>query len=93
MRTVVYLEIYLLWKGRKMPQLSLYINDASMERLRRSAHEQGVSLSRCAAEAINARCSTGWPEGYFELYGALADGSFVAPAELDYALDAPRKGW
>ena len=58
-----------------------------------SAHEQGVSLSRCAAEAINARCSTRWPEGYFELYGALADGSFVAPAELDYALDAPRKGW
>ena len=76
-----------------MPQLSLYINDASMERLRRSALEQGMSLSRCAAEAIDARCSTGWSEGYFELYGALADNSFVAPAELDYALDTPRKGW
>ena len=76
-----------------MPQLSLYINDASMERLRRSALEQGVSLSRCAAVAIDALCSSGWPEGFFELSGALADGSFVAPAELDYALDAPRKGW
>ena len=57
-----------------MPQLSLYVDDATMETLRNSARGEGVSMSRYASNLIrnNARHG-GWPQGYWEsVYGCLS---------------------
>jgi hypothetical protein len=75
-----------------MPQLSLYIDDDTMEMLRDGAKAEGVSLSRYAADAIVERHSGAarrdeWPAGYWEsVYGCLDDPTFVAPEDplIDY---------
>ena len=74
-----------------MPQLSLYIDDDTMEMLRDGAKAEGVSLSRYAADAIVERHSGAarrdeWPAGYWEsVYGWTAR-TCVAPEDplIDY---------
>ena len=70
-----------------MPQLSLYIDDATMETLRSSARGEGVSMSKYAASLIRDRAQYGgWPAGYWDcVYGCLNDDTFVID---DVALDA-----
>lgn len=73
-----------------MPQLSLYLDDAAMNLLRESARQEKTSLSRYAKRLIVERSSSSWPVSFWDTYGALDDDSFVAPAEIDPALDALR---
>ena len=73
-----------------MPQLSLYMEDAEMEALRRDAQREGVSISRCAAARIRQHSGdNGWPSGYWEnVYGSLDDPLFaVSDDDLDASLD------
>lgn len=72
-----------------MPQLSLYLDDSTMDTLRRNAGRAGVSLSRYTATLIQQQ-SAAWPSSFWDTYGALDDDSFTAPPELDSALDRPR---
>ena len=73
-----------------MPQLSLYLDDATMDKLRNDASREGVSLSRHAARLIQADGSSRCPLGFFDLFGSVSDSTFVEPPELDWTLDAPR---
>ena len=70
-----------------MPQLSLYVDDATMETLRTSARGEGVSMSRYASNLIRERAQNGgWPQGYWEsIYGCLDDTDF---GDLDEGLHA-----
>ena len=73
-----------------MPQLSLYLDDATMETLRASALAEGVSMSRYASGLIRDRARFGaWPQGYWEgVYGCLHDDTFtVDDGMLDASLD------
>lgn len=72
-----------------MAQLSLYLTDATMMRLRADAEQAGSSLSKYVSGLVeHPSAQAGWPEGYWtSVYGALADPSFVVPAELDPSLD------
>lgn len=73
-----------------MPQLSLYIDDATMETLRSSAAGEGVSMSKFAAELIRTRSESGaWPRGYWDsVYGCLDDESFMLRDDvIDDSLD------
>lgn len=73
-----------------MPQLSLYIDDATMETLRSAAKGEGVSMSRYASNLIKSQSRFGgWPKGYWEaVYGCLTDDTFVIDdSGLDTSLD------
>lgn len=72
-----------------MPQLSLYMNDAVMDSLRRCAAAEGVSLSSYAASVIRrATDGSSWPASYWEsVYGCLPDGFSVDDSDLDPSLD------
>ena len=70
-----------------MPQLSLYLDDITMDVLRRSAEKEGVSLSHYARRLIQDQASSAWPVGFCGTYGSVKDDSFVAPEELDPELD------
>ncbi len=72
-----------------MPQLSLYLDDATMEALRSDAGRERVSLSQYARQLIRERAESAWPAGFWDTYGALSDPTFVVPAELDASLDEP----
>ncbi|CDD68010.1 putative uncharacterized protein [Eggerthella sp. CAG:368] len=70
-----------------MPQLSLYLDDTTMDVLRRSAEKEGVSLSHYARRLIQDQASSAWPVSFWGTYGSVKDDSFVAPEELDPELD------
>ena len=69
-----------------MPQLSLYLDDETMERLRLNAQASKTSLSKYVSSMLSDQPQTTWyPEGYFDLYGCLSDTDFREPE--DYYLD------
>ena len=74
-----------------MPQLSLYVNDATMGTLRASAQNAGMSMSKYASNLIRERADHGgWPAGYWEnVYGCLGDdfGFDCANDDLNAVLD------
>ncbi|MBQ9021375.1 MAG: antitoxin [Eggerthellaceae bacterium] len=72
-----------------MPQLSLYISDENLETLRIRSAEEGVSMSKYANSLIAQDASNnGWPAGFWNLYGALDDDSFVIPPDPPATDDA-----
>lgn len=79
-----------------MPQVSLYLDDETMELVRAGAKAEKTSLSKHVCGIIRGnqpRCSTpsGLPAGLLEsLYGSIDDETFARPPQLDFALDAPR---
>ena len=75
-----------------MPQLSLYMDEPMMEGLRQDAAREGKTLSKFVAGVLRDRDTSGlWPHGFFDLYGACDDDTFVEPPEIPWEFDAPRK--
>lgn len=77
-----------------MAQLSLYIDDETMEGLRLDAAARGESLSKYVRQMLSARPQqrgSRWPVGFFDLYGSVADASFEEPGELEWEDDALRE--
>lgn len=73
-----------------MPQLSLYLDDTSMESLRAHAADEGLSLSKYVKNMLNENAhSSGWPAGWFDLYGSLADVDFPLPDDPPFEDDIP----
>lgn len=69
-----------------MPQLSLYLDEPSMESLRERSKREGLSISKYARIQL-ARSGGTWPASFWNTYGALEDDSFTVPDELDASLD------
>lgn len=64
-----------------MPQLSLYVTDENMAVLRARSKEAGVSMSKYANRLIEQDAqNTGWPQGFWDLFGAL-DADLEVPAD------------
>lgn len=73
-----------------MPQLSLYLDEETMTRLRDDSTKAQRSLSKYVGDLIRRdEAQAAWPEGYWSIYGALTDETFQLPCELDSALDGP----
>ena len=72
-----------------MPQLSLYVDDATMDILKVSARGEGVSMSKYAANLIRDKAMRGgWPSGYWEsVYGCLDEDISVTDDDLRPDLD------
>lgn len=69
-----------------MAQLSLYMDDASMDGLRADAESEGKSISSFAREVLERRNESnrgwvnGWPPGYFES---------IKPLDFALPVDSP----
>lgn len=60
-----------------MPQLSLYLDEPTMEALRQDAARAGTSLSKYVANVLHEHAEASrWPDGFFDLYGAFDDECF-----------------
>ncbi|MCI8424695.1 MAG: antitoxin [Adlercreutzia sp.] len=72
-----------------MPQLSLYLDEPTMELLRSRSSRSHQSMSKYVTGLIRqSDRADSWPEGYWErVYGCLKDPSFVVPEEVDVPLD------
>lgn len=72
-----------------MPQLSLYLDEPTMEMLRKKSAGAHQSMSKYVTRLIQQseqpRC---WPEGYWDqVYGCLDDPTFEVPREVEVPLD------
>lgn len=77
-----------------MAQVSLYLNDQEFETLRKRAERSGLSMSKYTARLIEQDSSGGgWPESFWNLFGAIDDMTFEAlpdPSPDDVAIDTGR---
>lgn len=72
-----------------MPQLSLYLDDDTMDAMREHATAEHLSLSKYASRCIaSGNSSSAWPSDFWNLYGSIKDDTFERPVELDPELDA-----
>ena len=72
-----------------MPQLSLYITDDNLEILRSRAKREGISMSKYANRLIERDAGNGgWPEGFWDLYGSIGEGSLAVPPDAPPSDDA-----
>lgn len=68
-----------------MPQLSLYLDEPTMESLRRDAAQAGTSLSKYVVGVLHEHAEAPrWPDGFFELYGSCDDEAFVEPPDSPF---------
>jgi hypothetical protein len=56
-----------------MTQLQCDIPEETANRLQRKAKQMNLSVSRYLAQLIEKDLKTGWPEGYFNLFGSCKD--------------------
>ena len=70
--------------GENMPQVSLYIDEDVLSLARRNARIENISLSKYVTRALTKSADSCWPEGYWNLFGALADESFVCPEDTPF---------
>ena len=74
-----------------MPQVSLYLDENTLAFARRKAKENKQSVSKYVATVLDEKSASVWPEGYFSLFGALRDESFVRPEQPSFDDDIPRQ--
>ena len=74
-----------------MPQISLYIDEATLKKVENAAFRQHVSISKWVAEQIRARVEPVYPAGYEHLFGSIADDTFVRPDDTSFNSDTERE--
>ena len=74
-----------------MSQLTIYLDEASMREIKRSARREHVSVSKWARRRLCEAVRHTWPPEYFEFFGALADSDLSRPSQSDMPADASRR--
>ena len=59
-----------------MPQVSLYIDEATLKRIEVAAKTERLSLSKYVSRKLRASLEDQWPEHFDELFGAITDNTF-----------------
>ncbi|MBF0532672.1 MAG: toxin-antitoxin system, antitoxin component [Candidatus Omnitrophica bacterium] len=73
-----------------MAQLTIYIDDKTLERIERSAQKEHGSVSGWVRKRLNASLDSGWPAGYFEIFASLKENKIERPAQPPRKADRKR---
>lgn len=74
-----------------MPQLSLYLDDNTLQMVKEVAALSNTSVSKWVRNKVLQSLHNEWPDGYFQLYGTVNDKSFAEPSEPYRINDTPRE--
>ena len=74
-----------------MPQLSLYIDKTTLQKIETAAKLEHLSISKYVVKKLNESMFKAWPERYEDLYGAIDDESFTVEKLEDFSGDATRE--
>ncbi len=74
-----------------MPQLSLYFDDSTLKLVEKAAKLSNTSVSKWVRNRVLQSLENEWPEGYFNLFGAIEDNSFDVPVDLPETNTTPRE--
>ena len=73
-----------------MPQLSLYIDEETLAKIKSSAAAEKLSVSKLVTRILSRSLSSAWTPEFLATYGAITDPSFVEPTEIAMMQDLPR---
>jgi hypothetical protein len=76
-----------------MAQVTLYIDDATQQRLREAAARRKVSQSQFVAELIRKATASEWPPEVLALAGSIPDFPLAEALRADLPPDLPRPEW
>ncbi len=74
-----------------MPQLSLYIDENTLNKIEMGAKIEHVSISKYVVKILNESMTKAWPENYKNLYGVIDDDSFLVEKIQDFSNDIERE--
>ena len=74
-----------------MPQLSLYIDEKTLERISLAAKIENISISKFVVKKLSESMNDTWPENYGDLFGSISDESFTTTDSLSFDNDTPRE--
>ncbi len=74
-----------------MAQLTLYLNQEIVTRMRQAAASEGLSQSQWVARLIRARLETQWPQAVRDLAGSWSEFPEADELRCDLADDIPRE--
>lgn len=74
-----------------MPQISLYIDEATLKKVARAAKKKRMSISKWVALQLRSRLEAVYPPHFGDLFGSIRDDSFARPGQPDPAVDTPRE--
>jgi len=75
-----------------MPQISIYVNDAQMNRISESAKREGKSISKWVVSKVLPEADNSDRNALLmELFGSVKDDTFREPGELSFSDDAGRE--
>ncbi len=74
-----------------MPQLSLYLDNKTLEAVELKAKARKISVSRYVKEAIEKDIHSHWPQDYFNLFGSVSDPTLRVPQEISFPTDRKRE--
>ena len=74
-----------------MPQISLYIDEATLKKVENAAMRQHISISKWVAEQIRARVEPVYPLDFEQLFGSITDDTFIEPQEMVFDKDIERE--
>jgi hypothetical protein len=76
-----------------MAQITLYIDDATQQRLREAAAHSQLSQSQFVAELIRKATASEWPPQVLDLAGSLPDFPLADELRAGLPPDVPRPAW
>ena len=74
-----------------MGQLTIYLDDPSLRRVKAAARRERRSVSGWVKERIVRQFDQVWPDGYFDLLGSLADEELERPTQPMFDADCKRE--
>jgi hypothetical protein len=82
--------LYPLVGGGDMAQLTIYLDDETLKKIGRSARLEKESVSSWVKRRLVTALDTGWPVGYFDVFGSLKGTDFKRPEQVPFSKDAKR---
>ena len=60
-----------------MPQLSLYIDKETLDKIQKASEIENTSISRWVTGKLREILAQDWPENYESLFGSITDDTFT----------------
>jgi len=73
-----------------MPQISLYVDRKTLDKIEQRARQEHSSISKWVGGNLRKLLVDGYPEDYFALFGAITDPTLKKPEASSFLKDARR---
>lgn len=74
-----------------MPQISLYIDKDTLQKVEQAAQAEELSISKWVGKQLKKSLKTNYPADFENLFGSINDESFTEPKSLPFEADAKRE--